>query len=95
MLPVCAINGKVSSSVLWVLGGGGTGNYILLATADASLSHGGAVSVGSLEGMYGFSLTLDNLSVDDLACVSVLLFVWCEATSLDSMVFCRVGSLQL
>lgn len=66
-----------------------------MATADASLSHGGTVSAGSLAGMYGFILTLDGLPVDDLACVSVLLFVWCEAAALDSMVFCRFGSLQL
>ena len=58
-----------------------------MATADASLSHGGTVSVGSLASMYGFILTLDGLSVNDLACVSVLLFVWCRAAALDSMVF--------
>lgn len=81
------------SSVLCVLGREGTGNYILVATADTSLSHDGTVSVGSLASMYGFSLTLDSLSVDDLSCVSFFLSVCCEAVALDSMVFCRVGSL--
>lgn len=58
---------------LCVLGGIGLGNYILVATAEASLSHGRTMSVVSFAGMYGYSLTLDSPSEDDLTCVSVLL----------------------
>lgn len=41
----------------------------------------------SFAGMYGFSLTLDSPSVNDLTCVSVLLFLWCKASALHRIGF--------
>ena len=55
--------------------------------AEAPLSHSRTMSVVSFAGMHRFSLTLGNTSVDDLACVSVLLFVWYEAAALDNIGF--------
>ena len=51
-----------------------------------SLSYG-TKSVASFAGMYGFSLTLDSPSVNDLTCVSVLLLLWYEASALNSIGF--------
>ena len=43
--------------------------------------------MASFAGMYGFSLTLDSPSVNDLTCVSVLLLLWYEASALNSIGF--------
>ena len=58
-----------------------------MATANAFLSHGGTVSVRSFAGMCVFSLTLRLSSVNDVAFVSVLLFLWCGVAALDSIDF--------
>ena len=51
-----------------------------------SLSYG-TKSVGSFASMYGFSLTLDSPSMCDLTYVSVLIFLWYEASALNSIGF--------
>ena len=50
---------------------------IFLCPQLTFLSHGGTMYL--LQVCMDFSLTLGSPFVDDLACVSVLLFVWCEA----------------
>lgn len=65
-----------------VFGVGETGNYVLESAAEFFLSNGGAMSVLSLAGVYGISLTFGNLSDEDLVYVSILLVVCCEASVL-------------